>query len=106
MKTIKQFKAEELEEIIETGVTLVDFNAPWCPPCRAQAPVIKALASKFKESAKVITLNVDDNRQFATKRGITSIPTLVLYRDGQEVRRFVGLQKLEVLSKAITETIK
>ena len=53
MKTQKQFDGVALEKIIATGVTLLDFNAPWCAPCRAQEPIIQALAQKFNNTAKV-----------------------------------------------------
>ncbi len=106
MKTNKKIGGEQLEEIIGTGVTLVDFNAPWCAPCRVQASVIQALASKFRNTANVIGLNVDDHRQLAVSWGITSIPTLILFKDGAEIKRFVGLQQSNILSNAISDALR
>lgn len=106
MKVKNQLNGEQLENIIKTGVTLVDFNAPWCAPCRAQEPVTKALAKKFHNTAKVIDLDVDENRHIAARRGITSIPTLIIFKDGLELRRFVGLQHIDVLSSAIEGILK
>ena len=105
MEVKHQLDGKQLERIIKTGVTLVDFNAPWCAPCRAQAPVIKALAKKFNNAARIIDMNVDENREFAIGRGIASIPTLILFKDGHELRRFVGLQPTEVLSRAIEDAL-
>jgi thioredoxin 1 len=93
--------SEQLENIIQSGVTLLDFNSPWCSPCRAQEAVVETLAQKFHPTVKVITLNVDDNMQFAVGRKITSIPTLIIYKNGKELRRFIGLQSAEVLTQAI-----
>ena len=105
MDAKSKLDGKQLEEIIKTGVTLVDFGAPWCAPCRAQAPVIKALAKKFNSSASIIDVNVDENRRFAVSRGITSIPTLIIFKNGREFRRFVGLQHAEMLSRAIQDAI-
>jgi thioredoxin 1 len=91
----------KLEELIKSGVTLVSFESPSCDPCRDQKPVIETLAKQFKGTAKVIDLNIDDHRQFAIRLGITSIPTLIIFKNGGELRRFVGLQSAEVLYRAI-----
>jgi thioredoxin 1 len=96
---------KQIEDKIKTGVILVGFNAAWCEPCFAQKPIIKRLSKHFKGQAVVIDLDVDDNRDSALKFGITSIPTSILYKDGREVKRFIGLQETEILSKAITRSL-
>jgi thioredoxin 1 len=101
-----QIDGEHLKKLIKKGVTLVDFSTPWCAPCQAQEPVIKALAEKYNGTAKIIDMNVDENQYSAVRRGITSIPTLIIYKDGVEVRRFVGLQPVEVLSGAIEDALR
>lgn len=106
MRINNQPDGEQLEEIIAKGVTLVNFNAPWCAPCRDQEVVIQALAGKFGNLANVIGLNVDDHRKFAIRLGIASIPTLVLFKDGREIKRFVGLQPSNILSKAIKAALR
>jgi thioredoxin 1 len=95
----------KLEDWLKTGVTLVGFESPWCRPCRDQKPIIETLARQFKGAAKVIDLNIDDNRQFAVRLGITSIPTMIIFRNGRELRRFIGLQRADVLSRAIEEVL-
>jgi thioredoxin 1 len=95
----------ELEAWVKSGVTLVDFESPWCSPCRDQKPIIETLARRFKGEARIIEVNIDDNRQFAIQLGITSVPTLIIFKNGRELQRFVGLQPAEVLSKAIAEVL-
>lgn len=96
---------KKVEEWIKSGVTLVGFDSPSCDPCRDQKPIIETLARRFKGEAKVVELNIDDHRQFAIQLGITSIPTLIIFKNGRELRRFVGLQPAEVLSKAIVNVL-
>ena len=105
MADYQQQSFKELEEWVKSGVTLVDFESPWCRPCRDQKPIIETLARRFKGEARIIELNIDDNRQFAIQLGITSIPTLIIFKNGKEYQRFVGLQPAEVLSKAILDVL-
>lgn len=88
------------------GVTLVDFNAPWCAPCRAQKPIVDQLAGEYRGRAQVLTLDVDEHRQMAMRLSITSIPTLILFKNGREMQRFVGLQPAEILSAAIEKLME
>jgi thioredoxin 1 len=71
---------------------LVDFWAPWCPPCRALAPTIEAVAEQFDGRADVAKLDIDQNPDTAAAYGIRSIPAVLIFRAGQEVDRIVGLQ--------------
>ena len=83
---------EEFEKQVlsASGPVLVDFYANWCPPCRKLAPTIEALAVEFKGRAKVAKVNVDDGRQLAALYGIRSIPTVIVFLDGQPVARATG----------------
>ena len=105
MKTRQLATAEEFESTIKHGVSLIDFNAPWCGPCRAQEPIIKQLLEDFSGRATIAEMNVDDNQETAIALGIQSIPTLALFKDGKEVKRFVGLQSSQTLTQALEETI-
>jgi thioredoxin 1 len=90
-------------EVLQTsGLVLVDFWAEWCPPCRKLTPVIEALADEFAGRVKVVKLNVDEAPEVAGRYGITSIPTLLLFRGGQVVDQHVGFRPREEL-KSILE---
>ena len=84
-----------------SGVVLVDFWAPWCGPCRIQGPIIDELAQENKDdNVKVAKLNVDDNQPLAQKFGVMSIPTLLIFKNGQVVDQMVGVnQKNQLLDK-------
>ena len=73
---------------------LVDFWAPWCAPCRAMSPAIEAAAQKLAGEAKVYKINVDDNPSISSRFGIRGIPTLILFKDGREANRLVGLSSM------------
>ncbi len=93
------------EQTISTGVVLVDFWAVWCPPCRIQNPIIEDLASEIGNKAIIAKLDVDHNPGSASKHGIQNIPTLIIYKDGVAVQRFVGVQQKETLMNAIKSHI-
>ena len=76
---------------------LVDFWATWCGPCRMLAPVIEEIANEYEGKVKVGKVNVDDERELALEYGVSSIPTLVVIRDGKAVKGVVGLHNLEQL---------
>lgn len=79
---------------------LVDFWATWCGPCHMIAPIIKELAEEFDGQATIGKLDVDQNQQTAAKYGVMSIPTLIIFQNGEEVHRFVGVRpKSELAAK-------
>lgn|GEM_PF-122471 len=88
-----------------SGVVLVDFWAPWCQPCRAQAPILEALATTLPQGARIAKVNVDDNQALADRFGVEGIPTLLLLKNGKELRRFVGVQQADRLRQAIREAM-
>ena len=78
------------DQTISEGLTLVDFWAPWCGPCRAVAPIVEQLASEYEGKVTIAKVNVDDNQQTAMKFRVMSIPTMILFKDGQPVEVTVG----------------
>ncbi|RMG85616.1 MAG: thioredoxin [Bacteroidetes bacterium] len=79
------------KEVLENeGVTLVDFWAPWCGPCRQIAPIVEELAEEYEGKVKVGKVNVDDNSEISFKYGIRSIPTLLILKNGEVVAKQVG----------------
>ncbi len=105
MEAKKIINEEEFNNTIENGVSLIDFNAPWCAPCRAQGPIVQQLSEQFVERAVIAEMNIDENQQTAMELGIQSIPTLAIFKNGKEVQRFIGLQSQDTLSAAIEKVL-
>jgi thioredoxin 1 len=84
---------------------LVDFWAPWCAPCRMIAPIIQEIASEYADQVKICRLNTDDARDSAMEFGISAIPTLILFKDSQVQKKWVGLTSKKDLSAAIDELL-
>ncbi len=105
MEAKKIINEEEFNNTIENGVSLIDFNAPWCAPCRAQGPIVQQLSEQFEERAVIAEMNIDENQQTAMKLGIQSIPTLAIFKNGKEIQRFIGLQSQDTLSAAIEKVL-
>ena len=90
---------------IASGVTLVDFWAEWCGPCQMMLPRLEELASKVDGKAKVMKHNVDDFAMTPSQFRIMSIPTIIVFKDGQPVEKFVGVQDVATLESAIAKHV-
>src|SRR3989344_1763543 len=90
------------QEVLKSEMpVLVDFWAPWCGPCRAVSPIIDELEKEYKEKIKVVKINVDENQTTPSKFGIMSIPTIMIFKNGNPVKSMVGAQGKEALKTAI-----
>ena len=92
---------EDYEKTIESGLTLMDFNAPWCAPCRTQEPILEQLSIQYEGKAIVSAMNVDEHQDIAATLGIQSIPTLIIFKNSKEIQRFVGVQSKNTLSETM-----
>jgi len=104
-KKVTNLNDADFDATIAEGVTLVDFWALWCGPCRMQAPILEELAESVYSQAKIAKLNVDEAGGVAGRFGVQAIPTLLLFKDGNEVQRFIGVQSKEILINAISSVL-
>jgi thioredoxin 1 len=111
----REIMSEYIQEVDQTNFkivvlqsdipVLVDCWAPWCMPCRAQQPILEKVADELQGKTLITSLNIEENRDAAYRLNIHSIPTLVIFKDGEERQRLIGLQKADSLTKALEEAL-
>ena len=89
----------------EKGVTLVDFYADWCGPCRMLAPVLEQVATETEGKAIIAKVNIDNEQKTAAQFQITSVPTMILFKNGKEVNRLVGLRNAQAIKDLILAAV-
>lgn len=102
---IKQFNDDNFDQGVAHGVVLIDFYADWCGPCRMLAPIVEELAQEMSGKMTVAKVDTDQSVSVAARFEVTSIPTLILFKDGQVVKRVVGLKDLDSLRKMVNDVL-
>lgn len=87
----------DFDKTIKKGITMVDFWAVWCGPCRRQGPIVEEIANEVGKKYKIGKLDVDNNKVSSNAYNVRNIPTLIIFKDGKEVKRLVGLQDKQTL---------
>jgi thioredoxin 1 len=107
VKKVKELNQDNFEkEILKSEKpVLVDFWAPWCMPCKLIAPAVEKLAEEMKDRVNVLKSNVDENPDIATELSIMNIPTLVLFKEGKEISRIVGVNSKDAIEAKINSAL-
>jgi len=100
---IEHLTAQNFAHKTKSGVVLVDFWADWCMPCKMMAPILNEVAEATEGTATIYKLNVDEQQQVAAKYGIRNIPTMILFKDGKEVERIIGVKPKDYIISSINK---
>lgn len=102
---IQHVDDDTFSQLIAKGVVLIDFFAEWCGPCRMQTPILEQLANDLKGKLVIAKLDVDHSQKVTSTFGITSVPTLILFKNGQEFSRVIGLKDIDTLKKIVGQAL-
>jgi thioredoxin 1 len=104
-KKIRNLNKKNFKSVTSKGTILVDFWAPWCKPCKMVTPVLNTIAENKGDKIKVAKVNVDNNKQIATKHKVRNIPTLIIFKDGKEQKRLTGVKTKKAIMKEVEAVI-
>lgn len=102
---IKKLSGDDFKEAIAEGIVLIDFFAEWCPPCRMLEPILEELASEMQGKMRLCKIDIDQAQTVTSEFQVTSVPTLILFKNGKEVNRSEGLKDIQVLKEFVSEYI-
>jgi thioredoxin 1 len=100
---IEHLTVQNFAHKTKSGIVLVDFWADWCMPCKMMAPILNEVAEATEGTAAIYKLNVDEQQQVAAKYGIRNIPTMILFKDGKEVERIIGVKPKDYIISSINK---
>jgi len=100
-ESMKYLTDANFDTEVAKGTILVDFHANWCGPCRMLAPVLEQVAKEIKGKATIGKVDIDNEQKTATRFQITSVPTMILFKDGKEVNRLVGLRNADAIKQFV-----
>jgi len=100
-----ELKSDNFDATVKKGVSMVDFWAPWCGPCRMLAPIIEDLANDFDGKANICKVNTDEEQDLAVKFGVRSIPTVVFLKDGEVVDTMIGASSKQAFTDKINSLL-
>ena len=103
---MKIVSENEFEEVVKSGITLVDFYATWCGPCRIMANILEDIEDEVGQDVQIVKVDVDENQSLARKFGVMSIPTLIIFKDGQVQEKHIGIWQQEECVETIKSYIK
>ncbi len=105
MSSVKVLNTDTFDSHVKSGVTVIDFWAPWCGPCKMLAPVIEQISDEYGGRLQICKVNVDDNQNLAARYGIMSIPSVLVFKDGEVVDKMVGSRPKSQIKEMIDKYI-